>query len=319
MEEIKKLEKTIDIDALFRWVLRKWRKGLLIFCIVALIGGGVAAIIQDESAKGGIQDESLAMTEEEKELADEYWEYDLYGQEVLDIIDMLEEDIEKTLRAIDEEMGIDDDILELSDKMKLLETYYSYYNRVMAARNGLKSDFNEAQNAYVTKIEKERAGELEEYEKEEMSLRIKKGVKAGVKYGTMFGIFAVGILGFVLVLIFGLNGKIKSKEDILAIWGDLTIIEGKRNFIKSDKVQIMKNLGIGAFLEKEGPVIVNLAGKAIFDVDNWNDKLAQSYGKEIKKEERVVLVTEIGVSSYSDIIKMKEEYGERVIGGVCIR
>lgn len=57
----------------------------------------------------------------------------------------------------------------------------------------------------------------------------------------------------------------------------------------------------------------------IFDVDNWNDKLAQNSGKEIKKEERLVLVTEIGVSSYSDVIKAKQEYGERVIGCLCIR
>lgn len=317
MEQIKKLEKTIDIDALFRWMLRKWKKCLLIFCIAALMGSGLASVIHDEGAKDGPQDENLVMTEEEKEAADEYLEYDLCGREILDIIDMLEEDIEKTLGAVDEEKGIDDDIWEVSDKMKLLETYNSYYNRVKAAQNGLRSGFNEAQNAYVTRIEKERAGELGE--KEEVSFQIKEVAKIGVKYGTMFGIFAVGIWGFVLMLIFGLNGKIKSKEDILAIWGDLTIIEGKRGLMKNSKVQIMKNLGIGEFLEKEDPNIVNLAGKAVFDVDNWNDKLAQSSGKEIKKEERVVLITEIGVSSYSDIIKMKKEYGESVIGCLCVR
>lgn len=316
MEEIKKLEKTIDIDALFRWGLRKWRGGLLIFFIAVLFGGGLVTIRQTRQIRQETE-KTLVMTEEEKETVDEYLKYDIYIEEMADIIDLLEEDIYGDMEEIADEKSVVGETLNLSEKMKILETYNTYYNNIVAKRNGLQGGFNDAQKAYVNEIKGEEGGESNE--KEEMFLRIKRGIKIGVKYGTMFGILTVGVWGFVLMLIFGLNGKIKSKEDILAICGDLTIIEGKRSFIKKGKVQIVENLGIGAFLAKEDPNIVNLAEKVIFDVDNWNDRLTQNSGKEIKKEERVILITEIGVSSYSDIIKAKEEYGESVIGCLCIR
>lgn len=313
MEEIKKLEKTIDIDALFRWVLRKWRGGLLIFLIAVLLGGGLVTIRQIRQE----MEKPLVMTEEEKEAIDEYLKYDICIEEIADIIDLLEGDIYGDLKEKADEKSVVGETLKLSEKMKLLETYNTYYNNIVAKRNGLQGSFNDAQNAYVDEIKREEDGKSNE--REEMSLGIKRGVKIGVKYGAVFGLLAVGVWGFVLMLIFGLNGKIKSKEDIWAICGDLTMIEGKRSFIKKGNVQIVENLGIGAFLAKEDPDIVNLAGKVIFDVDNWNDKLAQNSEKEIKKKEKLVLVAEIGVNSYSDIIKAKEEYGERVIGCLCIR
>lgn len=317
MEQIRKLERTIDVDALFRWGFRKWKKILLIFLVAAIIGCGLG-MVMGENTESEENIENIVFTEEEKDAIDEYLEHDIYIEEVSGIIDLLEKDIQEELGAVAEKKAVDESIQELSEKMKLLETYKSYCSSIAGTQSGLRNSFSDEQNAYIKQIEREEAGEINENDDEEEKENLIQNIKNGIKIGTLLGMAVAAIWVFAQCLMFGLNAKLKSKEDILAICGDIPVVEGKRDLIKSGKVKIGENLGIREFMREKEFGAINLAGKTVFDVDSWNGKLLQS--PEMGNEESdVILIAEIGVSSYEDIIKTKEGYGERLIGGLCIR
>lgn len=313
MEQIKKMERTIDVDALFKWGLRKWKKIILIFGGVAIIGCGLG-MVMGENTESEENIENIVFTEEEKDAIDEYFEYDIYIEEVSGTIDLLEKDIQEELGAVAKKKAVDESMQELSEKMRLLETYKSYCSSIAGAQSGLQNSFNEAQNTYIKQIEREKAEEINEKENEDLIQNIKNGIKAG----TLLGMVAAAIWVFIQCLMFGLNAKVKSKEDILAICGDILVVEGKRDLIKNGNVKIGENLGSREFMRDKEFGVINLAGKTVFDVDSWNDKLMRSPEMR-KKESDIILIAEIGVSPYEDIIKTKEEYGERLIGCLCIR
>lgn len=316
MEEIRKLEKTIDMDAFIRWLLRKWKSGFLAVLIAAAIGGGLGVLKPEEPE----EPEERILTEEENDEVEEYFSYNVYIEETLDIIGLLEKDIKGSLGTAADTKMINEKVLELADKMELLETYKTYQSSIAGVQNDLQRNFNEAQEAYIDKIrteERKAAGEeVEDTSKKESIIR---KIKSGIKMGALLGLAAAGIWAFANIFSFGLNKKIKSKEDVLAICGELPVIEGTRGMIRTGKVQVGNNLGLGKFLSQEGLGVVDLSGKKMtFDVGICNDKLAESLEKDIAEDMKVVLIVEIGVSRYEDVMKMKERCGDRLAGCLCI-
>ena len=70
MEKNRKTEKTIDVDALIRWGMRKWRSGTLLI-IVAMIIGGCLGVFGQRLGQNAKQTEVLSS--EEKEEIDEFY------------------------------------------------------------------------------------------------------------------------------------------------------------------------------------------------------------------------------------------------------
>lgn len=311
MGEIRKLEKTIDMDAFFRWLLRKWKSGFLVILIAIVIGGGL----------GVFRPWERDLSEEELDEIEEYFRYDVNIEETLNIIGLLKKDIEETLETVSDTKAISERMLELSDKMDQLQVYQSFYSSIVEAQDALSEDFNEAQNAYIDKIRMEKGkASGEEVENTSLKENVVRKFKNGIKTGTLLGLITAGVWVFAHIFIFGLNKKIKSIEDVLDICGELSVLEGKRGLIKTDRVQVGNNLEPGKFLSQERLQVIALTEKkTILDVDVCNDKLVESLEKDMAEDVKVVLIVEIGVSRYEDVMKTKERCGDRLGVCLCIR
>ncbi len=311
MEKNRKTEKTIDVDALIRWGMRKWRSGTLLI-IVAMIIGGCLGVFGQRLGQNAKQTEVLSS--EEKEEIDEYLEYNLYRLKVLDIIDMLEKNIEGELSEIPDEMVADGNIAEKiaepSDEMTLLELYRTYYNSVATKQNNMKISFTDSQIAYLDSL----AEDKKDDEFDTISI-----IKYGVKISVLFGMVAGGIWIFGMMFVFGFNKKIKSKEDILFVCGDIPVIEGMRGIVDAGKVKFEDQRGLKQLFSEKKVEIIYLADERGIGINKWDDELKErlNFGEDDKAV--AVLAAEIGVSLYKDVKAAQEEWGERMVGCLCVR